>query len=310
MAGALPVWLTGLAWLSVVLAVACCVWTVADVARRPQSMTVMNVVWPIVMLFGSALWLAAYVWWGRAEPRGGGAADRHVPDGAARPGESAAPGQMDGMAMPEMKGMDMRMDAPGLAMPEMKDMAMPGMKSMSMPGMAGMDMRMDVGRSGRPHTMPVSVFVGTCHCGAGCSLADLLVEWLLFAVPAIAVVGGADWLFSDRIYAGWVLAFVVAYLFGIAFQYFSIAPMRGLGIKDGLKAAIRADTLSITAWQVGMYGTMAVVQLWLAPMWWDGRLAVDSPVFWLMMQLAMVVGFGTAYPVNWWLLKKGLKEPM
>lgn len=281
----LPVWLLGLAWLSVVVAVICMLWTVYDVVRRPQSMPVMNVVWPIVMLFGSIGWLAAYVWWGRAD---------RPDDGT--PGRAGAAGA----GMSGMKGMDM----PGMEMKGMPGMDMPGMD------MPGMSMRMDLGRSGRPHTMPVSVFVGTCHCGAGCSLADLVVEWLLLAVPAVAVVGGAGWLFSDHIYAGWVLAFVVAYLFGIAFQYFSIAPMRGLNLTDGLKAAIKADTLSITAWQVGMYATMAVVQLWLAPMWWDGRLPVDSPVFWLMMQVAMVVGFGTAYPVNWWLLRKGLKEPM
>jgi len=27
-----------------------------------------------------------------------------------------------------------------------------------------------------------------------------------------------------------------------------------------------------------------------------------------MMQLAMVLGFLTSYPVNWWLLKKKIKE--
>lgn len=35
-----------------------------------------------------------------------------------------------------------------------------------------------------------------------------------------------------------------------------------------------------------------------------------SPVFWFMMQIAMSAGFFTSYPVNWWLLKKGIKEPM
>jgi hypothetical protein len=29
-----------------------------------------------------------------------------------------------------------------------------------------------------------------------------------------------------------------------------------------------------------------------------------------MMQVAMLFGFVTAYPVNWWLLKVGLKEKM
>jgi hypothetical protein len=29
-----------------------------------------------------------------------------------------------------------------------------------------------------------------------------------------------------------------------------------------------------------------------------------------MMQIAMVAGFITAFPVNWWLIKIGIKEKM
>lgn len=29
-----------------------------------------------------------------------------------------------------------------------------------------------------------------------------------------------------------------------------------------------------------------------------------------MMQIAMVAGFITSYPVNWWLVSKGIKEKM
>jgi hypothetical protein len=35
-----------------------------------------------------------------------------------------------------------------------------------------------------------------------------------------------------------------------------------------------------------------------------------SPVFWLMMQIAMLAGFLTSYPVNWWLVRAGIKEEM
>ncbi|HWG05484.1 MAG TPA: DUF4396 domain-containing protein, partial [Beijerinckiaceae bacterium] len=30
----------------------------------------------------------------------------------------------------------------------------------------------------------------------------------------------------------------------------------------------------------------------------------------LMMQIAMVLGFATTYPVNWWLISRGIKEKM
>jgi hypothetical protein len=37
---------------------------------------------------------------------------------------------------------------------------------------------------------------------------------------------------------------------------------------------------------------------------------MTDPVYWFMMQIGMALGFVTAYPVNAWLLKKGLKEAM
>ena len=40
------------------------------------------------------------------------------------------------------------------------------------------------------------------------------------------------------------------------------------------------------------------------------ELPKTSPVFWFMMQIAMIFGFATGYPVNWILIKRGLKEKM
>ncbi len=82
--------------------------------------------------------------------------------------------------------------------------------------------------------------------------------------------------------------------------------MRGLSAKDGLKQAVKADTLSLTAWQVGMYGWMAVATFVV----FEHELSKASPVFWFMMQIAMFFGFATSYPVNWVLLKRGVKEAM
>ena len=74
--------------------------------------------------------------------------------------------------------------------------------------------------------------------------------------------------------------------------------------------AIKADFLSLTAWQVGMYGFMAFAQFFLFRHLLGIRLEVATVEFWFMMQIAMWAGFATAYPVNWWLLSKGIKEKM
>lgn len=35
-----------------------------------------------------------------------------------------------------------------------------------------------------------------------------------------------------------------------------------------------------------------------------------NPAFWLFLQIAMACGFLTSYPVNWWLVRSGVKEKM
>lgn len=143
-----------------------------------------------------------------------------------------------------------------------------------------------------------SVAVGATHCGSGCSLGDLLAEWFIFFVPLT--------LFGKKIFAAWTVDYVLAFLFGIAFQYFTIKPMRNLSVRQGLISAVKADTLSLTAWQVGMYGWMALVTFVL----FSRELPKTDPLFWFMMQIAMLAGFLTSYPVNWWLIRKGIKEVM
>lgn len=66
----------------------------------------------------------------------------------------------------------------------------------------------------------------------------------------------------------------------------------------------------LIAWQVGMYGFMALAQFLLFPWLAGGQAPVDSVEFWFAMQVAMVAGFATSYPVNWWLVATGIKERM
>jgi len=40
------------------------------------------------------------------------------------------------------------------------------------------------------------------------------------------------------------------------------------------------------------------------------QLRPTNPSYWLMMQIAMLIGFATTYPVNWWLISRGTKEKM
>ena len=143
-----------------------------------------------------------------------------------------------------------------------------------------------------------SVALAATHCGSGCTLGDILVESFLIAVPLT--------LFGRELYAAWGLDYLVAFAIGIAFQYFTIVPMKNLSPGKGLLAAIKADALSLTAWQVGMYGWMAIATFAI----FQHPLDKTGALFWFMMQVAMLAGFATAYPVNWWLVTAGVKEKM
>jgi hypothetical protein len=157
---------------------------------------------------------------------------------------------------------------------------------------------------------PAMVLKGASHCGAGCTLGDIVAEWTAFALPSVAIWFGWQTLFSEKVFAVWILDFVLAFLFGVAFQYFTIKPMRDLSPGEGLVAALKADIASITAWQVGMYGLMAIIQFGWFKSAFGGIAPVASPEFWFAMQVAMLGGFVTSYPVNWWLIRAGVKEKM
>ena len=146
---------------------------------------------------------------------------------------------------------------------------------------------------------PVSAAIGVSHCGAGCTLGDIIGAWVVFA---------AGWAIAGlALPAEYIADFTLAFALGIIFQYLSIAPMRGLGLRDGIVAALKADTLSLIAFEVGLFGWMALVQL---VFFGRSHLAPDHAAYWLFMQLGMGLGFATAYPVNLWLIRRGIKEPM
>jgi hypothetical protein len=158
-------------------------------------------------------------------------------------------------------------------------------------------------RWGRPdapeHGERVAVGIGVSHCGAGCTLGDIIGAWLVFAL---------GWtLLGLALPAEYLVDFALAFMLGIVFQYFSIAPMRGLGLRDGILAALKADTLSLTAFEIGLFGWMAFMQLVLFR---HPHLSPAHVAYWLLMQIGMALGFLTAYPVNVWLVRRGIKEAM
>lgn len=143
-----------------------------------------------------------------------------------------------------------------------------------------------------------SVFVSATHCGGGCTLGDSL------AAPLVQLTGFT--VAGSVLYGHFVAEFIAAYLFGILFQYLPIRAMGRRSRAGALWDAVRADTLSLLAFEVGMFGFIAIMFMGVLRSDPD----VTDPGYWFLMQIAMIVGFATTYPANWLLVRAGIKHAM
>ena len=278
-----PTWLTVVAWIYISLCFICAGVIAYDILGRGrrQPMGVMNFVFPITALyFGPfALWL--YWRWARTPAP---AAGREPARNGSGPVRSVA-------AMPELvlAGAGQEMSPPRH---RHAHEAMPA-AAPSNGGLAASS-----AEPARPYWATMAIEVS--HCGSGCTLGDLISEWLIFAF-AITVAG-------STLLAEYIGDYVFAVTFGIVFQYFAIAPMRGLGLRDGLKAAAKADVISLTFFEIGLFAWMALMAFVFFPA--PDHLMPNSIAFWFMMQLGMIIGYFSSWPANVWLVKRGIKVAM
>jgi hypothetical protein len=227
-----------LSWISLAVAFVCVLVIALDVAKNPQKMWIMNIVWPVTALYLSVFAVWAYFRYGRKSSRNAPAAKSEASE--------------------QQKKQEKEI----------------------------------------PPTWSQTAIAGS-HCGAGCALADIATETTVFLLGVT--------IFGSELWGSYVFDFIAAWSLGVAFQYFTIVPMRHLTPLKGIWAAVKADTLSITAFQIGMYAWMALVFFVLFP---KPHLHPNQPEFWFMMQIAMIFGFLTSSPMNYLLIRMGWKEKM
>lgn len=134
-------------------------------------------------------------------------------------------------------------------------------------------------------SLNVTAFRATLHCLSGCAVGEVLGM----------VIGTALGLSNGATIA---LAVVLAFLFGYAF---TMAPLLRIGMagRQAAKLALAADTASIAIMEVVDNLVMLAV-----PGAMDAPLS--SPLFWGALAFALVVAGIVAYPVNRWLIARGL----
>ncbi|HXW80814.1 MAG TPA: DUF4396 domain-containing protein [Acidimicrobiales bacterium] len=269
-----PRWLTVLAWSYLAICFGCAGVIAYDIVfnHRRQQMGVMNFVFPITALYFGPLALTLYWHWGRAPDR--------VP-------------------VPSMSMSTARLSQPvpiALHHPTVHERPGHGVANAAVPNDPHRPSA--PGEQGRPRWVTMAIEVS--HCGSGCTIGDVIAEFAVFWL-ALSIAG-------STMAAEYVSDYALALVFGIMFQYFAIAPMRGLGLKDGLVQAGKADFISLTAFEVGLFGWMAVMAYVLFPA--PHRLTPASASFWLLMQVGMMIGYFSSWPANVWLVKRGIKVPM
>jgi hypothetical protein len=134
----------------------------------------------------------------------------------------------------------------------------------------------------------------TIHCVAGDATGIIL------AAAITAALGFPMWV-------DLITEYVFGFAFGLLiFQALFMRDMMGGSYARALRMSFLPEWLSMNMVMAGMIPVM------VAGMMGRDMRAMEPTqlLFWGVMSLGVIVGFATAYPVNWWLVAKGLKHGM
>ena len=137
------------------------------------------------------------------------------------------------------------------------------------------------------------VLGSTMHCVAGDGVGILagaaVASYLALSRPVdIALEYGLGFAF------GWTI-----------FQSLFMRDMAGGSYRRALATTFLPELLSMNVLMAGMIPIAALCRVAVG-----GALTPLMPAFWFVMSMALLAGFIAAYPMNWWLVAKGLKHGM
>ncbi len=133
--------------------------------------------------------------------------------------------------------------------------------------------------------LPVAAVTETVPGGAASFLGHLV------AVPLVVLLGLT--IAGSGLWPMIILIALLALPLLFAFEYFSLG--KGLGV------ALLTAAMAIVAFDVGMGAAMIFVHFVL-------MFPPTTVAFWFVMQIGLILGFATAYPVVLWLVRRDTKE--
>jgi hypothetical protein len=137
------------------------------------------------------------------------------------------------------------------------------------------------------------VLGSTMHCVAGDGVGIL-----------VGAAVASYWTLSRPV--GIVLEYSLGFGFGwTIFQSLFMREMAGGSYRRSLANTFLPEFLSMNLVMTGMMPIASLGRYLVG-----GKLSPLAPAFWFVMSMAMLAGFVVAYPMNWWLVAKGLKHGM
>jgi len=102
------------------------------------------------------------------------------------------------------------------------------------------------------------------------------------------------------------LEYLLGFSFGwMIFQALFMRDMAGGSYRRSLTSTFFPELLSMNCLMAGMVPTMILAKHYV-----PASNDPSGPAFWFVMSMALLVGFITAYPMNWWLVSNHMKHGM
>ena len=127
----------------------------------------------------------------------------------------------------------------------------------------------------------------TLHCVMGCGIGDTI---------GLIIGTALNW----TVFPTMVLAVILGFIGGYSLTMIPLL-QRGINVKSATKITVVSETASILVMEAAENGTAFLIPGVL----FAGFLA---PLFWFGLIISVIAGFIAAYPVNYFMISKGLKK--
>ena len=130
------------------------------------------------------------------------------------------------------------------------------------------------------------------HCVAGDATGIIL------AAVAVSLIGLPMW-------ADLIVEYAAGFLFGLLiFQSLFMRKMMGGSYLENVRKSFMPEFISMNAMMAGMAPVMVLLMMGrdMRAMW------PGEPLFWFVMSLGVTAGYAVTYPVNVWLVSRGMKH--